>query len=79
MKPPTVTCPARTHGNAYTSLPLSMGSPMPPTSWRSSSCDGEGMGMGLVGTETERGASLVVLARCWFPGALVLMILISEH
>ena len=25
-------------------------------------------GVGLVGTETERGASLVVLARCWFRG-----------
>ena len=34
-------------------LPLSMGSAMPPTSWLASSCDGEGMGMGLVKTENR--------------------------
>ena len=47
-------------------LPLSMGSSMPPTSYRATSCNGDGTGSGLVGTETKRGASLVFLASCRF-------------
>ena len=61
MKPPTVTCPARTYGKASTLIPLSSVRSMPPTRWRSSSCDGEGMGMGIVGTENKKSYLAAVL------------------
>ena len=40
-------------GKAYTPLRLAMGWPMPPTRWRATSRNGEGMGMGLVRTENK--------------------------
>ena len=61
MKPPTVTCPARTYGKASTLIRLSMGSPLPPTRRRASSRDGDGTGVSLVGTETEKSYLAAVL------------------
>ena len=59
-------------GKASTPLPLSSVRPMPPTRCRASSRDGEGMGMGLVGTENKKSYLAAVLSPCWFLEALVL-------
>ena len=56
MKPPTVTCPARTYGKASTLIPLSSVRSMPPTSYRASSRNGDGIGMGLVIPRNNYGA-----------------------
>ena len=41
-------------GKAYTPLRLSTVRSMPPTRWRATSCNGDGIGMGLVGTENKK-------------------------
>ena len=47
-------------------LRLAMGKPMSPTSYRASSRDGDGTGVSLVGTETEKSYLAAVLYPCWF-------------
>ena len=53
-------------GNAYTPLRLSSVRSMPPTRYRASWTHGDGIGMGLVGTENKKSYLAAVLSPCWF-------------
>ena len=47
-------------------LRLWMGSAMSPTRYRPTSCNGDGIGMGLVIQKTEKSYLAAVLSPCWF-------------